>query len=172
MIKQFWMLPAIFLTALPIQPNSTQLDPIGLGLAIVNAARVDAGLDPNPKHGPIVTGPFLIDEVSFTDNFDYVFGTSTGAQLKTAFQTRGYGFSDYQTVTKSDTVSGKVTHRVDGDALLLRLVILIRNGADATATVQYYYTFKGQVCPRMLGLTLRHANGAWNLTNSEVIGQC
>lgn len=164
----------VLLCALGISGPTPPAEPGELALSIVQAVLVDAGFETNSKRRrPIVDGPIVIDDVSFRSAFDNAFGEPAGREALNAVNGKGYSFGDIrqlQAVEKG--ADGAERRSLRGDALLIRLVFLLNNGENATAMVRYYYTYKGQICPRMLRLEFKRNSGVWELQESALQSQC
>jgi hypothetical protein len=145
-----------------------------LGLAIVAAARVDAGVSPGgARLVPLASGPFVLDSSTFRGNFDVAYGEGAGASVVQALASNGNSFGDHELLRRSSADStGSVTEWLDGDPIILNLLRVIRYGAHAEARITMFHKYRKVVCPRSLELKFRWNGATWTLEEQKMIGNC
>ena len=149
-------------------------DPGRLAVTLIDIARNDAGIGPNPTRGKLANGPFLIDSLTWALHFDIAFGSNAGDVVVQTIKNNGYSFGNHEALRRSTTTAdGNLKYYLEGDAIVLNLASLTRNSEQAVAWLTMFYTEEnGRVCPRTLELVLTENETVWSLNKKKVLGDC
>jgi hypothetical protein len=151
----------------------TEPDAAQLAVAIVDAARSEAGVTGAILSTPLSTGPLVIDSVTFAHQFAMAFDSSASVAVVDTLVSIGYSFGDREALKRSSTeANGSITDWLDGDAMVVNLISLTKNWETAVARVTIFYTYQKIICPRSVELSFTASGNNWSLTDRKVIGDC
>ena len=107
-------------------------------------------------------------------HFDFAFGAGAGDTVIQTLVNNGYSFGNHQALRRpTTTTEGLLKDYLEGDAIVLNLVGLLKKRDRAMARLTLFYTEQDRrVCPRTLEVVFVPSDSGWALTSKKVIGDC